>query len=102
MNKQGRLMSARGETNISDHRGEALKPSMRSLFQTIKKRATKMTNHAFRNKVSRRWSHVDLMESIIKKGIFTSSWEMNKAQAEATMRTMWTVVMWTTWAKVSS
>jgi len=40
------------------------------LFQSIK-RATKTTNDAIRNKIPRRWSHVDLlMEFTIKKGIF--------------------------------
>jgi hypothetical protein len=63
-------MSTRRKTTSIDHRGKALKPSTRSLFQTIK-RAPKMTNHAIRNKIPRRWSHVDLMEFTIKKGILT-------------------------------
>jgi len=70
MNKQGRVMSTRRKTNSCDHRGKTLKPSARSLFQSIK-RATKTTNVAIRNKIPRRWSHVDLlMEFTIKKSIF--------------------------------
>ena len=47
-----------------------LKPSTRSVFQTIK-RVSKMTNHAIRNKIPRRWSHVDLLTKLtIKKCIF--------------------------------
>jgi hypothetical protein len=43
---------------------------MRSLFHIIK-RATKTTNHAIRNKIPGRWSHVDLLTKLsIKKGIF--------------------------------
>jgi hypothetical protein len=63
-------MIALRKTSSSDHRGKALKPSTRGLFQTMK-RVTKTTNHAIRNKIPRRWSHVDLlMEFTIKKGIF--------------------------------
>jgi len=63
-------MIAWRKTSSNDHRGKALKPSTRSLFQTIK-RATKTTNHALRNKIPRRWSHVDLLtEFTIKEGIF--------------------------------
>jgi hypothetical protein len=70
VNKQGRVMIAWGKTSSSDHIGKVLKPSMRSLFQTIK-RATKTTNHAIRNKIPRRWLHVDLlMKFTIEKDIF--------------------------------
>jgi hypothetical protein len=63
-------MIALRKTSSSDHRGKALKPSTRGLFQTIK-RATKTTNLAIRNKIPRRWLHVDLlMKFTIKKGIF--------------------------------
>jgi hypothetical protein len=43
MKKQRRIMSARGEASSSHHRGEALKPGTRGLFQAIK-RATKMAD----------------------------------------------------------
>jgi len=70
VDKQGRVMIARRKTSSSDHRGKALKPSTRSLFQTIK-RTTKTTNHVIRNKISRRRPHVDLLtEFTIEKGIF--------------------------------
>jgi hypothetical protein len=50
VNKQRRIMSARGEASSSHHRGEVLKPGARGLFQAIK-RASKMANHAIRNRV---------------------------------------------------
>jgi hypothetical protein len=83
-------MIAREKTSSSDHRGKVLKLSTRSLFQTIKRARSRgacfrpstrslfqtkheepIPNHAIRNKIPRRWSHVDLlMEFTIKKGIF--------------------------------
>jgi hypothetical protein len=49
--------SERNQKQLSQR--QKLKPSTRSLFQTIKK-VMKTTNHAIRDKVSRRWSHVAL------------------------------------------
>jgi hypothetical protein len=63
VDKQRRIMSARGETSSSHHRGEALKPGTRSLFQAIK-RAPKTTNHAIRNRVPWRRLHVNLLTQL--------------------------------------
>jgi hypothetical protein len=51
--KQRRIMSARGEASSSHHRGEALKPGVRGLFQAIK-RGSKTTNHLIRNRIPQR------------------------------------------------
>jgi hypothetical protein len=56
VNKQRRIMSARGETSSSHHRGKPLKPGARGLFQAIK-RAPKTTNHPIRNRIPRRRLH---------------------------------------------
>jgi hypothetical protein len=62
-------MSARRETSSSHHRGEALKPGTRGLFQT-KKKAPKMTNHSIRDRVPWRRLHVNLlMQLSIEKSV---------------------------------
>jgi hypothetical protein len=48
-----------GKTNNSDHRGKALKPSVRSLLKAIKG-AMKMTNHTLKDRITRWWSHVNI------------------------------------------
>jgi hypothetical protein len=63
VDKQCRIMSARGETSSSHHRGETLKPGARSLFQAIK-RVPKTTNHAIRNIVPWRRLHVNLLTQL--------------------------------------
>jgi hypothetical protein len=73
MNKQRRIVSARGEASNSHHRGEALKPGARGLFEAIK-RAPKMANHAIRNRVPWRRLHVNLLTQLtIEKCVRTSS-----------------------------
>jgi hypothetical protein len=54
------------ETSSSHHRGEALKPGARGLFQAIK-RAPKTANHVIRNRVPWRRMHVDLTQLTIEK-----------------------------------
>jgi hypothetical protein len=67
MNKQRRIMSARGEASSSHHRGETLKPGARGLFQAIK-RAPKTADHPIRNRISRRRLHINLLTQLtIKK-----------------------------------
>jgi hypothetical protein len=62
-------MSAGGKTSSCDHRGKMLKPSPRSLLKAIKG-ATKVTNHALRDRILKWWTHVNiLMQLTIKKGI---------------------------------
>jgi hypothetical protein len=56
-------VSARGEASSSHHRGEALKPGARGLFQAIK-RAPKMANHAIRNRIPGRRLHVNLLTQL--------------------------------------
>jgi hypothetical protein len=63
INKQRMIVSARGEASSSHHRGEALKPGARGLFQAIK-RAPKMANHAIRNRVPWRRLHVNLLTQL--------------------------------------
>jgi hypothetical protein len=60
VNEQHWIMSAGMETSSSHHRGKALKPGTRGLFQAIK-RTPKMTNHPIGNKISRRRLHVNLL-----------------------------------------
>jgi hypothetical protein len=69
MNKESRIMSAGGKTSSCDHRGKTLKPSSKSLLKAIK-RATKVTNHALRDRIPRWWTHVNILTQLtIKKGI---------------------------------
>jgi hypothetical protein len=101
MDKKSRIMSAGGKISSCAHRGKTLKPSPRSLLKAIK-RATKMTNHALRDRIPRWWMHVNILTQLtIKKGI-TSSWEMDQPRIEATARRVRIVVIWATGAKVSS
>jgi hypothetical protein len=69
VDKESRIMSAGRKTSRCDHRGKTLKPSPRSLLKVIKG-ATKVTNHALRNRIPRWWTHVNIfMRLTIKKGI---------------------------------
>jgi hypothetical protein len=62
-------MSADEKTNCCDHRGKTLKPSPRSLLKAIKG-ATKVTNHALRDRILRWWMHVNILTQLtIKKDI---------------------------------
>jgi hypothetical protein len=62
-------MSAGEKTSSCDHRGKTLKPSPRSLFKGIKG-ATKVTNHALRDRIPRWWMHVNILTQLtIKKCI---------------------------------
>ena len=60
MDKESKVVIARLKTSISENRGEALKSGLRNLLEAVK-RATQMTNHAIRNRVSWRWLHVNLL-----------------------------------------
>jgi hypothetical protein len=68
VNEKSRIMLTIIEASSSDNRGEALKPSMRSLLEAIE-RTTETTNMALRNRVARRWVQVDLMQLTVKKSI---------------------------------
>jgi hypothetical protein len=69
VNKQRWIMSTRRETSSSHHRGEALKPGTRSLFQAIK-RTSEMTNHPIGNRIPRRRLHVNLLTQLsIEEGV---------------------------------
>jgi hypothetical protein len=69
MDKKNWIMSAGGKTSSCDHRCKMLKPSLRSLFKAIKG-ATKMINHALRDRIFRWWTHVNILTHLtIKKGI---------------------------------
>jgi hypothetical protein len=62
-------MSACGKPSSCDHRSKTLKPSLRSLLKAIKG-ATKMTNHAPRDRIPRWWTHVNILTQLtIKKCI---------------------------------
>jgi hypothetical protein len=63
VNKQRWIMSAGRETSSSYHRGKALKPGTRGLFQAIK-RTPKMTNHPIGNRIPRRRLHVNLLTQL--------------------------------------
>jgi hypothetical protein len=69
VNEKCRIMLTSNEPSSSDNRGEALKPSTRGLLEAIK-RTTETTNVTIRNRVVRRWVHVDLlMQLTVKKSI---------------------------------
>jgi hypothetical protein len=69
VNKKSRIMVAGFKASINDNRGEVLKPGPRSLFEAIK-RTTQTANHASRDRIPRRWLHVDLLTQFsIKKSI---------------------------------
>jgi hypothetical protein len=69
VNKQRRIMSTRGETSSSHHRGKTLKPGARGLFQAIK-RAPKTADHPIRNRIPRRRLHINLLTQLtIEKGV---------------------------------
>src|SRR3954465_10157178 len=63
VNKQRWIMSTRGETSSSHHRGKALKPGTRGLFQAIK-RTPKTTNHPSGNRIPRRRLHMNLLTQL--------------------------------------
>jgi hypothetical protein len=69
VDKKSRIMSAGRKTSSCDHRGKMLKPSLRSLLKAIKG-ATKMTNHALKDRIPRWWTHVNILTQLtIKKDI---------------------------------
>jgi hypothetical protein len=60
VNKESQIISTDGKTSSCDHRGKTLKPSPRSLLKAIKE-ATKVTNHALRDRIPRWWAHVNII-----------------------------------------
>jgi hypothetical protein len=57
------------KTSSCDHRSKTLKPSPRSLLKAIKE-ATKVTNHALRDRIPRWWTYVNILTQLtIKKDI---------------------------------
>jgi hypothetical protein len=60
MNEKSRIILTSNKSNSNDNRGEVFKPSMRGLFETIE-RTAETTDMALRNRVARRWVHVDLL-----------------------------------------
>jgi hypothetical protein len=102
VNETSMIMVTGSKTNRGDNWGEALKPSTRGLLEAIERMA-ETTNMAIRNRVARRWVHIDLLSnSPWRKAFFTSSWEIVHRWTEATAIREWTVVRWATGAKVSS
>src|SRR3954467_3820998 len=63
VSKQRWIMSTRRETSSSRHRGKALKPGTRGLFQAIK-RTLKTTNHPSGNRIPRRRLHINLLTQL--------------------------------------
>jgi hypothetical protein len=69
VNEKCWIMKTRRETSSSHHRGEALKPGTRGLFETIE-RTSKTINHPIGNRIPRRRLHVNLLTQLaIKKSI---------------------------------
>ncbi|KAK1648280.1 hypothetical protein QYE76_066085 [Lolium multiflorum] len=69
VNEKCWIMKTRRETSSSHHRGKALKPGTRGLFETIE-RTSKTTNHPIGNRIPRRRLHVNLLTQLaIKKSI---------------------------------
>jgi hypothetical protein len=66
VNEKSRIMLSSNKSNISENQGEALKPSMRGLLQAIES-TMEMTNMAIRDRVTRRWVHVDLLMQLTMK-----------------------------------
>jgi hypothetical protein len=60
MNEKSRIILTSNKSNSNDNRGEVFKPSTRGLFETIE-RTAETTDMALRNRVARRWVHVDLL-----------------------------------------
>jgi hypothetical protein len=60
VDKKSRIMSTGGKPSNSDHRGKALKSSMRSMLKAIK-RAMKVINHTLRDRIPRWWTHVNIL-----------------------------------------
>ena len=103
MNKQGGIMSTKRETSSSDSRGKSLKPTTRIFVWCHKennednKPLPLGTRYLGGGRLyTSSWSLP------LRKAFFTSSWEMDPTQIEATIKRVRTVVMWATWAKVSS
>jgi hypothetical protein len=55
-----RVVVTHRKISSTDNQGEALKPSMRILLETIE-RMLEMIDMAIGNRVARRWVHVDLL-----------------------------------------
>jgi hypothetical protein len=69
VNEESWIMSASGKTSSCDHRGKALKSTLRSLLKTIKG-VIKVTNHTPRDRIPRWWTHVNILTQLtIKKDI---------------------------------
>ncbi|KAK1683412.1 hypothetical protein QYE76_044260 [Lolium multiflorum] len=69
VNEKCWIMKTRRETTSSHHRGKALKPGTRGLFETIE-RTSKTTNRPIGNRIPRRRLHVNLLTQLaIKKSI---------------------------------
>jgi hypothetical protein len=86
-------MSTGEKISSCDHRGKTLKPSSRSLLKAIKG-ATKVTNHALRDRILRWWTHVNILKQLtIKKGILHIKLRDGPSQTEATTRKVRIVVI---------
>jgi hypothetical protein len=69
VNEKNRIMLTGNKTNSGDNRGEVPKPSTRGLLEAIE-RTIETTNMVIRNRVARRWVHVDLlMQLTVKKSV---------------------------------
>jgi hypothetical protein len=70
VNEKSSLMLTGSKTSSGDNRGEVLKPSTRGLLEAIE-RTAETTNMVIRNRVAKRWVHVDLllMQHAMKKSV---------------------------------
>jgi hypothetical protein len=69
VNEESQIMSASEKISCCDHKGKALKLSLRILLKAIKG-ATNVTYHTLRNRIPRWWTHVNIpMQFTIKKSI---------------------------------
>jgi hypothetical protein len=86
-------MSTGEKTSSCDHRGKTLKPSPRSLLKAIKG-ATKMINHALKDRIPRWWTHVNILTQLtIKKDILHIKLRDGPAPNKATARRVQIVVI---------
>ena len=87
VDKEDRVVITWLKASITDNRGEVLKPGPRSVLEAVK-RSTQPANHASRNRIPRRWMHVDLLLQFL-----TSSWKMDHCRIEAKARRIRTMVI---------
>jgi hypothetical protein len=63
MDKESWIMSTGRKIISYDHRGKTLKSSPRNLLKVIKG-ATKVINHTLSDRISRWWTHVNIITQV--------------------------------------